>query len=270
MSDDTEAAQGTTRSEGAQLTAQGNIDIGGSVVGRDEIISAGGDVIGPHGSKSVTVIHHNRGAVLVALVAVVAMLGAVIALVTYPAKQAVQSPALPIRITNSPTPVTCLATPIAVPTSLPGTGPLSIESSSTVCTEVRQLASQLAGNTVQLMQQAALNGVDEAELTGLFSGQALEQVAQLYALTVAATTQTHSQNMIYTVEPRSSKITHLTVVDPQSIRVEICIIVRGVDRTASQLATPDYQFALLEVLYQQIGSTWYAIRFPRISAPPIC
>lgn len=272
MTTDPDSNTVSNRSGGADLDAHGDIHIGGDVVGRDQLTSVTGDVIEGGGTKSViTVNHNNQGAVLVALVALAAV-AMVIAVFTSKIPGPVAStPAQAAPAIVTPTLEACISTPVVIPTSVPDTGPLAVaQPLPRVCDEVRQLASYLAGNTVQIIQKSALDRVDETDLKKFFRGQALEQMAQLKTLTELAIGKTRSQNMIFQVDPLAAKITHIAVIDSQSIKVEVCVIIRGMEQGASRLATPYFQFALMEMQYQKIGPDWYVTSFPHMTAPPTC
>lgn len=272
MRDEPESTVITNHSGGAELNAQSDINIGGDVVGRDKLTSITGDVIEGGGTKSVTtVIHNNQGAVLIALVALAAMMIVSAVLISRIPAPTAPMPSKGATVLATPTSESCISTPMVIPTSVPNTGPLAIAFPlPSVCDEVQQLASYLAGNTVQIIQKSALDSVDEAELRKFFRGPALEQMAQLKTLTELAIGKTNSQDMIFQVDPLAAKITHVTVIDSQSITVEVCVIIRGVKQGASRLATPYFQFALMEMQYQKVAIDWYVISFPRMTAPPTC
>lgn len=185
-----------------------------------------------------------------------------------PNRQPATATMRPVIPTNTPKP--CVTTPVTIPTIIPNTAPLAIVPPlPNYCDEVMELASYLAGNAVQALREAALDD-NETHSAAIFRGKALAMVKELRLLTQLAIIQSNSQNMTFDLDPLSSKITKINLIDKQTIDIEVCMIGKQTEIGADPLATPIIGYALLDMQIQKIGSEWYIIDIPKMSAPNSC
>lgn len=207
------------------------------------------------------------------VVIVLSLLANVTGLLSFFGISPVQPPATatirPEIPTNTPKP--CIEIPVVIPTNMPNTAPLAIVPPlPNYCDDVMNLASYLAGNAVKSIEQEALGEPDKDRLNLIFRGRALEMAKSLAIITQLAILYSDSQDMLFELDPLSSKITKIELLDSKSVNLEVCMIISGKDRNASELATPYLQYALIEMQIQKIGQEWYVMDIPNMTAPNSC